>query len=87
MSDNFVVTSGRVEGPIAWPPRVARHRSRRARGASVEPEARVLIRAIAIGLAVFLLLELRIHTIEAPASVPHETMRALRTLGSRSLGQ
>ena len=85
MPDEVDVTSAGAEGTVAGRPPVVQGRRRRARYVSVDPETPIVIRALALGLAVLLLLELHIRAIETPASVPHEAMRAVRTLGSRSM--
>ena len=85
MPEEIVVPRGRAEGPVAWRPRVVQGRRRRTRDGPVDPETPIVIRALALGVALLLLLDFHIRAIETPASVPHEVMRAVRTLGSRSM--
>jgi hypothetical protein len=83
VTEEVVITRRRTGRPIAWRPRVVR--GGRSRDRSVDPEARGVIPAIAVGLALLLVIELQIRAIESPTSVPHQAMGAHRVLGAGSM--
>jgi hypothetical protein len=83
--EEVVVTARRGGRPVAWRPRVVR--GGKTRDASQEDETRIVRRALAVGLALVLMLELHIRAIEAPASVPHEVARAYRHAASGAMNR
>ena len=77
MSEEVVTTKQRVGASVVWHPRATARPRRHSQAEPVTPETRGVVRGIAIGLAVLLLLELHIHTLSVPASVPSEALRTL----------
>jgi hypothetical protein len=77
MSVEAVTTRQRVGASVMWLPRATARPRRHSQAEPVTPETRGIVRGIAIGLAVLLLLELHIDTLSVPASVPSEALRAL----------